>query len=115
MDSHLQIDQYSKNDLYDIFELKEAEVNQLNIHHKCLNFIDEIESNQNIELIEKLPLVEFLKKAMNKLITFNNTSTITKQDFTGDLEKNKTFHGEHFLIQKNPKSNLTSKINPINN
>ena len=114
MDSHLQIDQYSKNDLYDIFELKEAEVNQLNIHHKCLNFIDEIESNQNIELIEKLPLVEFLKKAMNKLITFNNTSTITKQDFTGDLEKNKTFHGEHFLIQKNPKSNLTSKINPIN-
>ena len=38
MDSHLQIDQYSKNDLYDIFELKEAEVNQLNIHHKCLNF-----------------------------------------------------------------------------
>lgn len=114
MDTHLQIDQYSKNDLYDIFELKEAEVNQLNIHHKCLNFIDEIESNQNIELIEKLPLVEFLKKAMNKLITFNNTSTITKQDFTGDLEKNKTFHGEHFLIQKNPKSNLTSKINPIN-
>ena len=114
MDICLQLDKYSKSDLYDIFELKQEEVTKLNIHHKCLNFIDEIESNQNIELIEKLPLVEFLKKAMNKLITFNNTSTITKQDFTGDLEKNKTFHGEHFLIQKNPKSNLTSKINPIN-
>lgn len=114
MDFCLQIDKYSKSDLYDIFELKESEVNQLNIHHKCLNYIDEIESNQNIELTEKLPLVEFLKKAMNQLITFNNTSTVAKQDFTGDLEKNKTYHSEHFLIQKNPKSNLTSMINPIN-
>ena len=114
MDFCLQLDKYSKTDLYDIFELKESEVNHLNIHHKCSNYIDEIESNQNIELSEKIQLVEFLKKAMNQLIVFNNTSTVTKQDFTGDLEKNKTYHSEHFLIQKNPKSNLTSKINPIN-
>jgi hypothetical protein len=114
MDFCLEIDKYSKGDLYDIFELKESEVNHLNIHRKCLNYIDEIESNSKIELVEKLPLVDFLKKAMNQLIVFNNTSTVAKQDFTGDLEKNKTYHGEHFLIQKNPKSNLTSMINPIN-
>jgi hypothetical protein len=114
MDLCLQIDEYSKHDLYDIFELKENDVSQLNIHHKCLNYIDGIESNQNIELEEKLPLVAFLKQAMNKLIILNNTSTLTKKDFTGDLEKNQTYHGEHFLIKKNPKSDLTSRINPIN-
>ena len=114
MDICLQIDKYSKSDLYDIFELKEEDVNHLNIHHKCLNYIDEIESNQNIDLGEKLPLVEFLKKAMNKLITLNNSSTLTQKDFTGHLEKNKTYHSEHFLIKQNPKSDLTSKINPIN-
>ena len=43
MDLCLQIDEYSKHDLYDIFELKENDVSQLNIHHKCLNYIDGIE------------------------------------------------------------------------
>lgn len=114
MDFCLQIDKYSKRDLYDIFELKEEQVNQLNIHHKCLNYINEIESNQNIELGEKAPLVDFLKKAMNKLITINSQSDITNTEFTEDLEKNNTYHSEHFLIKKNPKPGLTSKINPIN-
>tara|TARA_B100000925_G_scaffold98683_1_gene72149 strand:- start:9470 stop:10801 length:1332 start_codon:yes stop_codon:yes gene_type:complete len=114
MDFCLQIDEYSKSDLYDIFELKEEQVNQLNIHHKCLNYINEIESNQNIELGEKAPLVDFLKKAMNKLITINSQSDITQQEFTENLEKSNTYHGEHFLIKKNPKQDLTSKINPIN-
>ena len=104
MDIYIQIDKYSKSDLYDIFELKEKDVNQLNIQRKCSNYINEIESNQNIELKEKLPLVDFLKKAMNKLIVLNNSSTLTHKDFTGDLEKNKTFHGEHFIIKKDPKS-----------
>ena len=31
MDICLQIDKYSKSDLYDIFELKEKDVSQLNI------------------------------------------------------------------------------------
>jgi hypothetical protein len=114
MDLCLQIDKYSKSDLYDIFELKEEQVNQLNIHHKCLNYINEIESNQNIELEKKAPLVDFLKKAMNKLITLNSQSNITNKEFIEDLEKNNTYHSEHFLIKKNPKQGLTSKINPIN-
>lgn len=113
MDICLQIDKYSKSDLYDIFELKEKDVSQLNIQRKCSNYINEIESNQNIQLKEKLPLVDFLKKAMNKLIVLNNSSTLTHKDFTGDLEKNKTFHGEHFIIKKDPKSKVTSKINPL--
>ena len=102
MDFCLQIDEYSKSDLYDIFELKEEQVNQLNIHHKCLNYINEIESNQNIELGEKAPLVDFLKKAMNKLITINSQSDITQQEFTENLEKSNTYNGEHFLIKKKP-------------
>jgi hypothetical protein len=110
----LQLDKYSKSDLYDIFDLKENEVHTLNINHKCSKYIDEIESNQNIELSEKINLVGFLKKAMNKLIVFNNTSTVARDDLHDNLEKNKTYHSEHFLIQKNPKSNLTSKINPLN-
>ena len=64
----LQLDKYSKSDLYDIFDLKENEVHTLNINHKCSKYIDEIESNQNIELSEKINLVGFLKKAMNKNI-----------------------------------------------
>ena len=55
MDFCLQLDKYSKTDLYDIFELKEKDVNQLNIQRKCSNYINEIESNQNIELGEKAP------------------------------------------------------------
>ncbi len=113
MDICLQLDKYSKSDLYDIFELKQEEVTKLNIHHKCLSYINAIESNQSIALKEKIPLVDFLKKAMNRLILLNNTLTITQKEFTGNLEKNEIYDPRHSIIKKNPKSTVAAKINPL--
>ena len=57
----------------------------------------------------------FLDQAYNKLkeISINKDYDPNDAKFTPNLEKNRVFNNQHFLIKKNPKQDLTALINPL--
>ena len=105
---NLNIDKFSKNDLLDIFNISENQQLSYNsIQNKCQKYISDINNNNSLPIDEKQNILQFLDKAMNKLIKISNTIN------NNNLETNNLTDNNHLVIQKNNKSSLTSNINPL--
>lgn len=115
--SDLNINNYSSKDLFDLFELEQGknyDDSQLNTKFDKLS--NRILSDGRIDYAQKMGLVDFLKKGLNKLIfetEDNHDYKLTDSDFMPNLERNVLYPNQHFVIKQNPKKNLTSKINPL--
>ncbi len=111
----LDIDSYSDHELFDLFDIELENIHNCKLlDQKYDNLTNNmITSDIDIELKNKIHF--FLDQAYNKLkeISINKDYDPNDAKFTPNLEKNRVFNNQHFLIKKNPKEDLTALINPL--
>ena len=116
----LDINNYNKRDLFDLFELRMGEnYDDAMINSKFDRLSSKILNAKNIDYAHKMQLVDFLKKGLNKLIYDNVGDNdykykLTTGSFMPNLEKNTVYPNKHFVIKRNEKKGLSSLINPLN-
>ena len=116
--SDLEITNYSGKDLFELFELEKGKnYDDSILNSKFDQLSQRILGDNRIDYAQKMELIDFLKKALNKLIyetdTHNDDYKLTDGDFMPNLERNVVYPNKHFVIKQNPKKNLTSLINPL--
>jgi len=116
--SDLEITNYSGKDLFELFELEKGKnYDDSILNSKFDQLSQRILGDNRIDYAQKMEVIDFLKKALNKLIyetdTHNDDYKLTDGDFMPNLERNVVYPNKHFVIKQNPKKNLTSLINPL--
>ena len=117
MNFDLNIDNYSKKDYLDIFNLKNnTTIDQIN--NKYQNLLNNL-NNEDLDNDQKKEMKTFLSQCKNNLINILNKEKedykLINSDFISDLDQNETFqNNRNFVIKKQTKEqHQTSKINPI--
>jgi hypothetical protein len=120
MDFDLNINNYSKEDYFDIFNLdKNMNPSKNSVNENYNNLLNNI-NNENIDLDEKKKLKTFLTNCKQNLLFIIEKETdnykLIDSDFIPNLNKSETFQSNSkFIIKKqeNPDIHHTNKINPI--
>ena len=108
------LDNYSQNDLCDMFDIKIDENFDKTILNSNYNkMITNVKSEVHIPDNEKDNILKFLDSAFKKLLEKDSEYKLTEGNFMPNLEKNEIFSKEKPVIKKEFKKNLTSLINPI--
>ena len=108
------LDNYSQNDLCDMFDIKIDENFDKTVLNSNYNkMITNVKSEVHIPDGEKDNILKFLDSAFKKLLEKDSEYKLTEGNFMPDLEKNVIFSKEKPVIKKEYKKNLTSLINPI--
>jgi len=108
------LDNYSQNDLCDMFDIKIDENFDKTILNSNYNkMITNVKSEVHIPDNEKENILKFLDSAFKKLLEKDSEYKLTEGNFMPNLEKNEIFSKEKPVIKKEFKKNLTSLINPI--
>lgn len=117
MNFDLNIDNYSKKDYLDIFNLKNnPTIDQIN--NKYQNLLNNL-NNEALDNDQKKEMKTFLSECKDNLINILNKEKedykLINSDFISDLDQNETFqNNSNFVIKKQTKEqHQTSKINPI--
>ena len=120
MNFDLNIDNYSKSDYLDIFNLDKLINPSMDIietrYQDLLNNID----GENMTIDNKNQIISFLTHCKNNLIVIlnedKNNYKLIDSDFIPTLDKSDTFqNNSNFIIKKQENANdsHTNKINPI--
>jgi len=120
MDFDLDIDNYSKDDYFDIFNLdKSMNASKKKIEENYTNLLNNID-NENLDLDKKNNIRLFLTNCRDNLLLLTNNDRdnykLINSTFTSDLDMSETFqNNSNFVIKKqdNPDVNQTNKINPL--
>ncbi len=116
--SDLDINNYSSKDLFDLFELERGKnYDDSILNTKFDKLSSRILSDNRIDYSQKMELIDFLKKGLNKLIyeteTYEQDYKLTDGNFMPNLERNVVYPNKHFVIKQNKKKGLTGLINPL--
>ena len=114
------IDNYSKDDYMDIFNLdKSMNPSKGTVEKNYKNLLNNIEE-ENLDQDEKKKIKVFLTDCMNNLINLlkkdKEQYKLIESDFIPDLDHSETFQNNNkFLIKRNRSADKyhTNKINPI--
>ena len=120
MNFDLDIDNYSKDDYMDIFNLdKSMNPSKDTVEKNYKNLLNTIDDD-NLDRDEKNKIKIFLSECKNNLINIlkkdNEQYKLIETDFITDLDHSETFQNNNkFLIKRNLKADRfhTNKINPI--
>jgi hypothetical protein len=108
------LDNYSQNDLCDIFDIKIDENFDKTILNSNYNkMITNVKGEIHIPDTEKENILKFLDNSFKKLLEKDSEYKLTEGNFMPNLEKNKIFSKDKPVIKKEFKKELTSLINPI--
>ena len=108
------LDNYSKVDLFEMFELdieKDFEKNELNDNYNKM--LTNVKGEQSIPNSEKDLILEFLDKAFKKLLENDSDYKLTSGTFMPDLEKNEVFSEDNPVIKRKINEEYKSLINPL--
>ena len=108
------IDNYSKIDLFEMFDLaieEEFEKNKLNDNYNKM--ITNVKGEMSIPDTEKKLILEFLDRAFKKLLENDSEYKLTAGNFMPDLKKNEVFSEENPVIKKKINEEFKSLINPL--
>lgn len=108
------LDNYSKVDLFEMFDLKideDFEKNKLNENYNKI--LTNVKAEQCIPESEKLLILDFLDKAFKNLLVNDSEYKLTEGTFMPDLEKNEVFSEENPIIKKKINKEFKSLINPL--
>jgi hypothetical protein len=114
MSLNYDLDNYSKVDLFEMFELdlsKEFDKNELN--EKYNKMLSNVQTEQHIPVPEKALILSFLDKAFKLLLENDDEYKLTAGNFMPNLEKNELFSDDKPIIKKKINKDLKSFINPI--
>ena len=120
MNFDLDIDNYSKDDYMDIFNLdKSMNPSKETVEKNYKNLLNNIEE-ENLDQDEKKKIKVFLTDCRNNLINIlkkdKEQYKLIESDFTPDLDHSETFQNNNkFIIKRNRSADKyhTNKINPI--
>ena len=120
MDFDLNIDNYSKDDYFDIFDLdKSMNPSKQTIEENYNNLLNNI-NDEILDLDEKNNITVFLTNCRNNLFVIldkeKENYKLIDSEFTKNLDRSETFKSNsNFIIKKqdNPDENHTNKINPL--
>lgn len=108
------LDNYSQNDLCDMFDIKiDENFDKTILNNNYNKMITNVKSELHIPDKEKENILKFLDKAFKKLLEKDAEYKLTEGNFMPNLEKNEVFSNEKPVIKKVFKKELTSLINPI--
>ena len=108
------LDNYSQNDLCDMFDLKiDENFDKTLLNSNYNKMITNVKGEIHIPDSEKENILTFLDKAFKKLLEKDAEYKLTEGNFMPNLEKNVIFSNENPVIKKEFKKELTSLINPI--
>ena len=108
------LDNYSKVDLFEMFDLKideDFEKNKLNENYNKI--LTNVKAEQCIPESEKSLILDFLDKAFKHLLVNDSEYKLTEGTFMPDLEKNEVFSEENPIIKKKINKEFKSLINPL--
>jgi hypothetical protein len=108
------LDNYSKMDLFDMFDLNinnEFDKNELNDNYNKM--LTSVKAEEGIVEDEKELLLEFLDKAFKNLLENDIDWKLTEGKFMPDTEQNEVFSNEKPIIKKKINKELRSFINPL--
>ncbi len=120
MSFDLNMDNYSKDDCFEIFDLdKNINPSKNTIDQKYKKLLNNVNEG-NLESEEKTKIKNFLTDCKKNLVKILNNEKnkykLIDGDFTPDLEQSETFKSnDHFIIKKQTNANSyhTNKINPF--
>lgn len=108
------LDNYSQNDLCDMFDIKiDENFDKTLLNSNYNKMITNVKGEMHIPDSEKENILTFLDKAFKKLLEKDAEYKLTEGNFMPNLEKNEIFSKENPVIKKEFKKELTSLINPI--
>jgi len=108
------LDNYSQNDLCDMFDIKiDDNFNKTILNNNYNKMITNVKSELHIPGTEKDNILLFLEKAFKKLLEKDAEYKLTEGNFMPNLEKNTVFSKDKPVIKKEFKKELTSLINPM--
>jgi hypothetical protein len=111
----LNIDNYSDHELFNLFDIEVENIHNQDLLKEKYDLLTDnmIETSVDIELKNRINF--FLEQAYYKLleISIDDKYDPEQSKFLPNLEKNRVFNNQHFIIKKNPKEDLTKLINPI--
>ena len=108
------IDEYSHNDLCDMFKLDKTKHISSNVINKKYNeMLTDIKAEHAIPNKEKEVLYIFLEQAFKKLLERDSDYKLTEGEFMPKLEKNTIFSENNPVIKKEISDEGNSVINPI--
>jgi hypothetical protein len=108
------LDNYSQNDLCDMFDIKlDDNFNKTILNNNYNKMITNVKSELHIPDSEKDNILLFLEKAFKKLLEKDAEYKLTEGNFMPNLEKNTVFSKDKPVIKKEFKKELTSVINPM--
>tara|TARA_B100000795_G_scaffold21077_1_gene14040 strand:- start:859 stop:2124 length:1266 start_codon:yes stop_codon:yes gene_type:complete len=108
------LDNYSQNDLYDMFDIPSNETfDKTTLNNNYNKMITNVKSEIHIPEDEKGNILLFLEKAFKKLLEKDSEYKLTVGNFMPNLEKNTLFSNDKPVIKKEYKKNLTALLNPI--
>jgi len=108
------LDNYSQNDLCDMFDIKiDENFDKTLLNSNYNKMITNVKGEIHIPDSEKENILTFLDKAFKKLLEKDAEYKLTEGNFMPNLEKNVIFSNENPVIKKEFKKELTSLINPI--
>ena len=108
------LDNYSKMDLFDMFDLdimQDFDKNELNDNYNKM--LTNVKAEDGIPENEKDLLLEFLDKAFKNLLENDADWKLTEGKFMPDSEQNEVFSNENPIIKKKINEELRSFINPL--
>tara|TARA_B100000795_G_scaffold253967_3_gene224514 strand:+ start:3680 stop:4987 length:1308 start_codon:yes stop_codon:yes gene_type:complete len=114
MSLNYDLDNYSKVDLFEMFELdlsKDFDKNELN--EKYNKMLSNVQTEQHIPVPEKALILSFLDKAFKLLLENDDEYKLTAGNFMPNLEKNELFSDDKPIIKKKINKDLKSFINPL--
>jgi len=108
------LDNYSQNDLCDMFDIKiDENFDKTLLNSNYNKMITNVKGEMHIPDSEKENILTFLDKAFKKLLEKDSEYKLTEGNFMPNLEKNEIFSKDKPVIKKEFKKELTSLINPI--
>ena len=108
------LDNYSKVDLFDMFDLdinKEFDKNELNENYNKM--LTNMKAEMSIPDSERILLLDFLDKAFKNLLENDSEWKLTEGKFMPDSDRNEVFSDENPIIKKKINEELRSFINPL--
>ena len=114
MSLNYNLDNYSKLDLFDMFDLnidEDFDKNKLNENYNKM--LTNVKAEVHIPETEKDNILKFLDKAFKTLLENDTEYKLTEGKFMPDLEKNEVFSQEKPIIKKEFHKDLKSLINPL--
>merc|ERR1712166_157787 len=114
MSLNYDLDNYSKVDLFEMFELdlsKDFDKNELN--EKYNKMLSNVQTEQHIPVPEKALILSFLDKAFKLLLENDDEYKLTAGNFMPNLEKNELFSDDKPIIKEKINKDLKSFINPL--